>query len=84
MSKHLVVVTRRAAGRLVAVPVGELALTALARLPGIRNIEIERENRSGAGVVFEIDDGSSLPGFKTQLEAFGLTWCFTQRLEPIG
>ncbi|WP_408952065.1 hypothetical protein [Lysobacter sp. Hz 25] len=65
----------------MSVPIVELALTALARLPGIRNVRTERESKSEASFTLETDEADAPRNMQTQIEGFGLMLSYAQRLD---
>jgi len=80
MSRYLVVVSRRASSRLT-VPISELALTALARLPDVHNPTIERQSKSEVSLILEAEDVNPTSDLQIQFGAFGLMLSYTQRLD---
>ena len=81
MSRYLVVVSRRANSRLISVPISELALTALGRLPNVRSSKVERQSKSEVSLILESDESNPVSDLHIQFGAFGLMLRHSQRLD---
>ncbi|WP_408951464.1 hypothetical protein [Lysobacter sp. Hz 25] len=81
MTKHLLFVIKPSSGPHLTLPIGELAAMALARLPEVRNVSIERQSRSDAVLTFETDGLDAPTNLAIRLATFGLKSGLTRRVD---
>ncbi|WP_408951466.1 hypothetical protein [Lysobacter sp. Hz 25] len=74
MSRYLLTVKRKIDGALTLVPIGELALLALTRMPDIEGIQVTHQTRTSAELSFWTSSSCPSSTFASTLETFGLVW----------